>query len=62
MTWFNIAETFTLLFDQLKFTLFTFCYSMSPSMVACIAVEAISILEKLHMKGYHLFSFSYKFI
>ena len=24
---------------------------MSPSMVACIAVEAISILEKLHMKG-----------
>ncbi|KAL0452896.1 UNVERIFIED_CONTAM: Casein kinase-like protein HD16 [Sesamum latifolium] len=26
--------------------------SMSPSMVACIAVEAISILEKLHMKGF----------
>jgi len=25
---------------------------MSPNMVACIAVEAISILEKLHMKGY----------
>ncbi|QHO47028.1 uncharacterized protein DS421_6g192790 [Arachis hypogaea] len=25
--------------------------SMSPSMVACIAVEAISILEKLHLKG-----------
>jgi hypothetical protein len=24
---------------------------MSPNMVACIAVEAISILEKLHMKG-----------
>ncbi|CAA2980601.1 casein kinase 1 HD16 [Olea europaea subsp. europaea] len=26
--------------------------SMSTSMVACIAVEAISILEKLHMKGF----------
>ncbi|KAG6416208.1 hypothetical protein SASPL_123632 [Salvia splendens] len=26
--------------------------SMSPSMAACIAVEAISILEKLHMKGF----------
>ncbi|KAG7027492.1 Casein kinase 1-like protein HD16, partial [Cucurbita argyrosperma subsp. argyrosperma] len=26
--------------------------SMSPSMVACIAVEAISILEKLHLKGF----------
>nr|GLL27121.1 casein kinase 1-like protein HD16 isoform X1 [Ipomoea trifida] len=28
------------------------CNSMSPNMVACIAVEAISILEKLHMKGF----------
>ncbi|KAJ9695657.1 hypothetical protein PVL29_010906 [Vitis rotundifolia] len=26
--------------------------TMSPNMVACIAVEAISILEKLHMKGF----------
>ncbi|KAJ4792429.1 casein kinase I [Rhynchospora pubera] len=26
--------------------------AMSPSMVACIAVEAISILEKLHSKGF----------
>ncbi|KAM1332282.1 hypothetical protein TB1_007770 [Malus domestica] len=26
--------------------------SMSPNMVACIAVEAISILEKLHLKGF----------
>ncbi|KAL8041676.1 hypothetical protein ABFX02_10G179400 [Erythranthe guttata] len=26
--------------------------SMSPNMVACIAVEAISIFEKLHMKGF----------
>ncbi|KAK8918903.1 Casein kinase I isoform delta-like [Platanthera zijinensis] len=26
--------------------------AMSPSMVACIAVESISILEKLHMKGF----------
>ncbi|GAA0168371.1 non-receptor serine/threonine protein kinase [Lithospermum erythrorhizon] len=26
--------------------------SMSPSMAACIAVEAISILEKLHAKGF----------
>ncbi|KAL0334268.1 UNVERIFIED_CONTAM: Casein kinase-like protein HD16 [Sesamum angustifolium] len=26
--------------------------SMSPNMAACIAVEAISILEKLHMKGW----------
>ncbi|KAK1263860.1 Casein kinase I isoform delta-like [Acorus gramineus] len=26
--------------------------AMSPNMVACIAVEAISILEKLHMKGF----------
>ncbi|KAL0346337.1 UNVERIFIED_CONTAM: Casein kinase-like protein HD16 [Sesamum radiatum] len=26
--------------------------SMSPNMAACIAVEAISILEKLHMKGF----------
>lgn len=25
---------------------------MSPNMVACFAVEAISILEKLHLKGY----------
>ncbi|KAF7841899.1 casein kinase 1-like protein HD16 [Senna tora] len=25
--------------------------AMSPNMVACIAVEAISILEKHHMKG-----------
>ncbi|THG03559.1 hypothetical protein TEA_022936 [Camellia sinensis var. sinensis] len=25
---------------------------MSPNMVACIAVEAISILEKLHLKGF----------
>lgn len=25
---------------------------MTPNMVACIAVEAISILEKLHAKGY----------
>ncbi|KAK6151872.1 hypothetical protein DH2020_014507 [Rehmannia glutinosa] len=27
-------------------------YKMSPNMAACIAVEAISILEKLHMKGF----------
>ncbi|CAN6811606.1 casein kinase 1-like protein HD16 [Brassica napus] len=26
--------------------------SMSPNMVACIAVESISILEKFHMKGF----------
>ncbi|KAF7145714.1 hypothetical protein RHSIM_Rhsim04G0087400 [Rhododendron simsii] len=26
--------------------------SMSPNMAACIAVEAISILEKLHLKGF----------
>ncbi|KHF98002.1 hypothetical protein F383_12939 [Gossypium arboreum] len=26
--------------------------SMSPNMVACVAVEAISILEKLHLKGF----------
>ncbi|CAA6658571.1 unnamed protein product [Spirodela intermedia] len=26
--------------------------AMSPSMAACIAVEAISILEKLHLKGF----------
>lgn len=26
--------------------------SMAPNMAACIAVEAISILEKLHMKGF----------
>ncbi|XP_068650001.1 casein kinase 1-like protein HD16 [Aristolochia californica] len=26
--------------------------AMSPNMVACIAVEAISILEKLHLKGF----------
>ncbi|KAJ4906226.1 Protein kinase family protein [Raphanus sativus] len=30
---------------------FFIAQSMSPNMVACIAVEAISILEKLHMKG-----------
>ncbi|KAJ0778206.1 putative non-specific serine/threonine protein kinase [Helianthus annuus] len=29
----------------------SFGQSMSPSMVACIAVESISILEKLHLKG-----------
>ncbi|RAL50879.1 hypothetical protein DM860_005235 [Cuscuta australis] len=28
------------------------CNRMSPNMVACIAVEAISILEKLHLKGF----------
>ncbi|GFY99867.1 protein kinase family protein [Actinidia rufa] len=27
-------------------------YKMSPNMAACIAVEAISILEKLHLKGF----------
>jgi hypothetical protein len=27
-------------------------YSMSVEMVACIAIEAISILEKMHSKGY----------
>ncbi|KAH0937146.1 hypothetical protein HID58_004607 [Brassica napus] len=27
-------------------------YKMSPNMVACIAVESISILEKFHMKGF----------
>ncbi|GJM92981.1 hypothetical protein PR202_ga09491 [Eleusine coracana subsp. coracana] len=27
-------------------------YRMTPNMVACIAVEAISILEKLHAKGF----------
>lgn len=32
---------------------------MSPSMVACIAVEAISILEKLHLKGYSLLPTNY---
>ncbi|KAJ0605745.1 putative protein kinase CK1-CK1-Pl family [Helianthus annuus] len=30
----------------------SFGQSMSPSMVACIAVESISILEKLHLKGF----------
>ncbi|KAJ4917385.1 Protein kinase-like domain protein [Raphanus sativus] len=30
---------------------FFIAQSMPPNMVACIAVEAISILEKLHMKG-----------
>ena len=34
------------------------CGRMSPNMVACIAVESISILEKFHMKGLvKLFSF-----
>jgi hypothetical protein len=28
------------------------CYRMSVEMVACIAIEAISILEKMHSKGY----------
>jgi hypothetical protein len=28
---------------------------MSATMVACIAVEAISILEKLHCKGYRIY-------
>ncbi|KAM7459349.1 hypothetical protein LguiA_036343 [Lonicera macranthoides] len=28
------------------------CHSMSVEMVACIAIEAISILEKMHSKGY----------
>jgi hypothetical protein len=28
---------------------------MSQEMVACIAVEALSILEKLHLKGYATF-------
>ncbi|KAF1885589.1 hypothetical protein Lal_00039421 [Lupinus albus] len=30
--------------------------SMSPNMVACIAVEALSILEKFHLKGTYLVS------
>ncbi|KAK7818526.1 casein kinase 1-like protein hd16, partial [Quercus suber] len=30
----------------------SFGQSMSPNMAACIAVEAISILEKLHLKGF----------
>ncbi|XP_076900049.1 casein kinase 1-like protein HD16 isoform X2 [Bidens hawaiensis] len=31
---------------------YTLGQSMAPNMVACIAVEAISILEKLHSKGF----------
>lgn len=41
-----------LLFARLFIWLmFMTCGRMSPNMVACIAVESISILEKLHMKG-----------
>lgn len=29
-----------------------FAYRMSAEMVACIAVESLSILEKMHSKGY----------
>ena len=31
-----------------------FSYRMSTEMVACFTVEAISILEKIHAKGYAL--------
>lgn len=31
-----------------------FFYRMSTEMVACFTVEAISILEKIHAKGYAL--------
>lgn len=43
------ACRFDILFNVLIFGIFN---RMSPPMVACIAVEAISILEKLHMKGW----------
>lgn len=31
--------------------IFSCCFRMSAEMVACIAIEAISILEKLHSRG-----------
>ena len=38
----------------LSFLIDSICpvYSMPVEMVACIAIEAISILEKMHSKGY----------
>lgn len=50
------AEYYILIMDMLGPSLWdvwnSLGQSMSPNMVACIAVEAISILEKLHSKGF----------
>ncbi|KNA16697.1 hypothetical protein SOVF_086420 isoform A [Spinacia oleracea] len=50
------AEYYILIMDMLGPSLWdvwnSLGQSMSPNMVACIAVEAISILEKLHLKGF----------
>ncbi|KAL2923230.1 Casein kinase 1-like protein HD16 [Bienertia sinuspersici] len=50
------AEFYILIMDMLGPSLWdvwnSLGQSMSPNMVACIAVEAISILEKLHSKGF----------
>ena len=36
----------------------SFNYRMSIEMVACIAIEAISILEKMHSKGWYFYLYS----
>lgn len=50
------AEFYILIMDMLGPSLWdvwnSLGQSMPPNMVACIAVEAISILEKLHIKGF----------
>jgi hypothetical protein len=47
-------QFFLMLSGFLSSLIDSFCsvYSMSVEMVACIAIEAISILEKMHSKGY----------
>lgn len=41
-------------FDVLFFAFLLINVRMSAEMVSCIAVESLSILEKMHTKGYAL--------
>uniref|UniRef100_A0A453FF03 non-specific serine/threonine protein kinase n=1 Tax=Aegilops tauschii subsp. strangulata TaxID=200361 RepID=A0A453FF03_AEGTS len=50
------GDYFIMVMDMLGLSLWDACsnnsHTMSVEMVACIAIEAISILEKVHSKGY----------
>uniref|UniRef100_A0ACD5W3D5 Uncharacterized protein n=1 Tax=Avena sativa TaxID=4498 RepID=A0ACD5W3D5_AVESA len=50
------GDYFVMVMDMLGLSLWDACnnnsHTMSVEMVACIAIEAISILEKVHSKGY----------
>lgn len=59
LSWTGVRSVHYLIFYSFYLVLSSFWLtdswnSMSANMVACIAVEAISILEKLHLKGYLL--------